>query len=146
MEEFRINYLLKQLKAASEQYERSNAQGIDLTSGQCILLNYLLSQKSQELYAKDIHQTFGISKATVSTILKSLKKKGYLIMEEDAQDDRKKKLVLTKKAYEMGRQAEEFLRKRGEDMCRGISKQEQELTEQVLCRMLSNLKEKTGNK
>ncbi|MDO4326253.1 MAG: MarR family transcriptional regulator [bacterium] len=144
MEEIRMNCLLKQIKAALEQYERSNPQEMDMTIGQCIMLNYLLNQDSRDLYATDIHVIFGISKATVSTILKSLKKKGYLLMEEDMQDDRRKRLVLTEKAYEMQQNVEEALRKRGEDMCRGISRQELEMTEQVLCRMLLNLRNKNS--
>lgn len=145
MEEIRINHLLKQLKAALEQYERYHVQDLDITSGQCIMLNYLLSQKSEVLYATDIHMAFGISKATVSAILKSLRKKGYLVMEGDGKDDRRKRLVLTEKAYGMQQEIETVLRKRGEDMCEGISRQELKATEQVLCRMLSNLRRKTND-
>lgn len=145
VEEFRIDYLLKQLKAALEHYERSNIQELDITSGQCIMLHYMFSQGDEDLYATDIHAAFGISRATISTILKSLKKKGYLVMEGDALDDRKKRLILTQKAYEKHEEVEELLRKRGEDMCRGISKQELQTTEQVLCRMLSNLKKGTSD-
>ena len=146
MEEIRINCLLKQIKAALEQYERSNAKNLGITSGQCIMLNHLLSQDSKALYAKDIQKAFGISKATISTILKSLKKKGYLNTEGDIADDRKKRLVLTEKADEKQQEVEDFLKKRGEDMCRGISRQELQLTEQVLCRMLLNLKQTSADR
>lgn len=145
MEEIRINRLFKQLKAALEQYERYTIQDLDITSGQCIMLDYLLSQESEALYATDIHTAFGISKATISNILKSLRKKGYLVMEGDGQDDRRKRLVLTEKAYEMRQEINAVLRKRGEDMCKGIPRQELMITEQVLCRMLSNLKQKTSD-
>jgi len=146
VEEIRMNHLLKQLKAASEQYDRYHVQDLGITCGQCIMLHYLLSQKPRVLYATDIHMTLGISKATISAILKSLKKKGYLIMEEDARDDRRKRLVLTEKALEMQPEIEAALRKRGESMCKGISKEELMITEQVLCRMLENLKQKTSDR
>lgn len=142
MEEIRINYLLKQLKASLEQYDRHHVHDLDITSGQCILLNYLMSRKQESLSSTDVHRAMGISKATVSNLLKSLRKKGYLIMEGDGQDDRRKRLILTEKAYDMQPQIEAALKKRGEDICEEIPGEELMVMEQVLDRMLSNLKQK----
>lgn len=145
MDEIRIGCLLKQIKAALDQYGKENMEELDITPSQCFMINYLLSVETSDLCATDIYENLGISRAAVSVLLKSLREKEYLTMEGDCQDDRRKKIFLTKKAHEMSRQIEKSLKKREECLCRGISEEELEQLEKILLRMIFNLKQK-GNK
>lgn len=144
MDEIRISCLLKQVKAALDRYGKENMEGLDITPSQCFMISYLLSVEKTDLYATDIYENLGISKASVSVLLKNLRKKNYLILEEDGQDDRRKKIILTEKAHEMSAQIEKSLKKREECLCRGISGEELGQLEKILLRMISNLKQK-GN-
>lgn len=145
MEEIRIGYLLKQLKVALEQNRKENMDGLDITPSQCFMLRYLLTQDGSRMYASDIYKALGISRVSVSVTLNGLCKKGYLTMEDDFWDERRKKISLTKKAYETQEEIGRVLKKREEQMCEGISQEELKLFEAVLNRMILNLKKKNGD-
>lgn len=145
MEEIRIGYLLKQLKVALEQKRKENMDDLDITPSQCFMLRYLLTQDGSRMYASDIYKALGISRVSVSVILNGLCKKGYLTMEDDFWDERRKKISLTKKAYETQEEIGRVLKKREEQMCEGISQEDIKLFEAVLNRMILNLKKKNGD-
>ena len=91
---------LKQLYLAMEQYGKSRMQDTDLTPAQATLLYYLLTHKEQGSYGFQLRATIGISKSSISATLKELRQKGYLSMEKTPMDDRKKRIILTQKAYD----------------------------------------------
>lgn len=69
----------------------------ELTPAQGFLLVYIWNYHRQGTSVTDIHKELGISKATVSGLIKKLRKKGYLSVEEVPDDDRQKKIVATRK-------------------------------------------------
>ena len=131
---------LKQLYIFLEQCRRMRLGEADITPTQGYLLGYLLERKGDELYATDIHGMFGISKASISAILKKLKEKGYLEMSADKKDDRRKKIILTEKAYLEERRIREALQQENARLCRGMTKQELEALDHGLKMMLLNMK------
>lgn len=141
MDEIRIGCLLRQVNAGLIRYGKSSMEKLDLTPAQSMMLEHLLAQNKKEYCLTDICAETELSKATVSTMLKALRKRGYLVMEANSDDDRKKKIVLTQKAYETQGAVEESLKKRGDCIYNGISKSELENLEHTLNKMIFNLKQ-----
>ena len=138
-----LMWTLKQLHLTLEQYGKIQMRDMDLSPTQGILLHYLLTHKGQVIYGIDLHTALGISKASVSTTLKALKQKGYLKkMKENPSDDRKKQIVLTKKAYDTERLIHASLLSQRRRLCQEIPKQRLEWLGEDLDQMLCNLKKK----
>ena len=135
-----LMWTLKQVNLSLEQYGRLEMQDIDLSPTQGIVLYSLLTQKEKELYSTDLHDLLGISKASVSSTLKVLKQKGYIRMEENLKDDRKKKIVPTSKAYHAEPLIKARLLKQQKRLCGEIPKQRLKRLEEDLDQMLCNLK------
>lgn len=140
MDERNTILILKQLSNSLDQYGREEMKHQDLTPSQSFILNYLLSQKGRELYATNIHMELGISKAAVSSLLKALRRNGYLRMESDPEDDRRKQITLSEKAYEVEKRIRESLKERQACLCRNISEQNLDMLETCLKRMIANIK------
>lgn len=144
MDEIRIGCLLKQLKVALEQYRKENMDDLDITPSQCFMLRYLMTLDCSRTCAADIFKVLGISRVSVSVNLNNLRKKGYLTMEEDFRDERRKRITLTKKAWQMQGEIERILKKREDCLCEGIPQEDLKLFEDVLNRMILNLKKKSS--
>lgn len=142
MKESKIESLVRQLNIALIQYGKENRKDLDMTSAQSVLLWHLLSCKEKEIFLAEVFAKAEISKATISVMLKALREKGYLIMKADSNDDRKKKIILTERAYEVQDAIEKSLKKRTECIYRGISEQELAVLENALEKIIANLKQK----
>ena len=118
-------------------------QQLNLTPTQAILLHYLLTHHEQGNYGIDLCVNLGVSKATISSTLKTLKRNGYLYMKENPTDDRKKQIVLTQKAYDAQPQIEAELRAQRDLLCQSIPEQRRRWLEEDLEQMVSNLEKKT---
>ena len=140
MYESNIIWLLKQLNISLDQYGREEMKSEDITPSQGWVLNYLFSCGEQATYATDIHAECGISRAAISSMLKGLKKGGYIEMRAVSGDDRKKRITLTAKAYRARETIESVLKRQMERLCSGLSGEELELCTYTLNRMISNIK------
>lgn len=69
--------------------------GSDITTQQGRLLGYLY--RHQDATAADIQLCFGLSKSSVSELIKSLVASGYLVYQKAEEDRRQRKIVLTAK-------------------------------------------------
>lgn len=136
-----IGWMLKQLHIEMEQYAKELGKDADLTPAQADLIGWLLEQKQQEFFATDLCACLGLSKASVSSNLKELRRKGYLKAETLPGDERKKKLLLQPKAYEVWEEIKNGQKQREDCLCRGISEQERAVMEKNLAVMIQNLRE-----
>ena len=136
--------LLKQLNISLDQYSRSQMKRLphaDLSPSQGFVLDYLFSQRGGIVYATDLHEKFRISKAAISSILKDLKQKGYLEMAANPEDDRKKQLLLTPKAYAVHEEIDAFLLAQQRQLCRGIPPQHLAVIAAGLRTMIANVRQ-----
>ncbi|HIZ56539.1 MAG TPA: MarR family winged helix-turn-helix transcriptional regulator [Firmicutes bacterium] len=133
-------WTLKQLNLFLEQYSREQMKDMGLSLTQGITLHYLLSQKGQVIYASDLHTALGISKSAISVTLKTLKQKGYLRMIENPSDDRKKQIILTRRADKMEKKITSSLLKQQKYLCEKIPQQDLERLENDLNIMLCTMK------
>ena len=135
-----IVLLLKQLNLFLEQYRREQMKNLDISPSQSLVLDYLLSRKGRTVYATELHEKFGISKAAISATLKSLRQKGYVKMVVNPKDDRKKQIILMSKAYKIEQYIDASLMEQQAYLCREIPKQHLEILESGLNTMIRNMK------
>lgn len=140
MYEIRIDHQLRQLNAYLNQYGKERMKSLGITSAQNMLLIYFLTAQKEEYYPSEICEALGLTKATVSAMLKALQKSGYLKMYTDDRDERRKKVVLTNKTFEKQDEIKAYLKIRGACMFKGISAPELAGLEHTLDKMIQNLK------
>ena len=102
----------------------------------CQLALYIIENKAT---VRSAAQRFGISKSTLSDLLNSLRKKGYVEMAQDPDDERKKRLVLTPKARKAAPLLHAALERQVAALCRDIPPRELERLRATLCQMQENL-------
>lgn len=71
-----------------EQWANASLAHRELTAIQAQILMYILSRSEQGTSLTAIHQEFGGSMAALSSMVKRLKEKGYVRVEQCAGDDR----------------------------------------------------------
>ena len=101
MNEHNLLLMFKQLSISLEQYQKSNMQSLDISPAQALILSYLLTKKDSLPVAANMQEELGISRATISMHLKKLRQLGYIQTEDVSADNRKKEIMLTRKAYDI---------------------------------------------
>lgn len=101
---------------------------------------YILRHHPKGTFLTELCHEIGVSKPTLSVLIKKLKQKGYLSLEENPEDIRKKKVIPTAKLLEEGK---DFLRQADQmesDICSVLNPQEktqlQSLAQKVLEQMV----------
>nr|WP_286173018.1 MarR family transcriptional regulator [Caproiciproducens sp. MSJ-32] len=94
---------------------------------------------SKDVFQKDIEEKFTIRRSTVTGVLQSMERNGYIIRETVPYDARLKKIVLTEKAINLHDQVmleiEEFEKR----ITRNVSEEELEIFIQILNKLKKNL-------
>lgn len=140
MNEVKIDYLIRQVNTYLIQYGKEHMGKLDMTPAQSMVLSYMLSRGKREYCQTELCGEVGLSRATMSVVIKALCGRGYLRMELDPADIRKKKLLLTDRAFEAREEIEECLKERTNCMFQGISVPEREILEKALAQMAENLR------
>ena len=135
-----LMWTVKRLYVAIEQMLPFKRYNSNLSLTQEMILHLLYSLDGSSGYAANLSNSLGISKATMSAALKSLKQKGYLEIAGDAVDDRKKQLVLTGKARCIEQSISMELQKQQALLCRNIPAEHLKWLEDDLKIMIRNLK------
>ena len=110
-ENFRTEKLLYLIRRISlnltEQLELNLKYG-NISGIQVYFLVYILRHHSEGTYLTELCREMGVSKSTLSTLIKKLRIEGYLCFQENPEDIRKKKVLPTEK---LRAEREELLRK-----------------------------------
>ena len=83
----------------------------DITGVQVYFLVYILRHHPDGTYLTELCREIGVSKATLSALIKKLREKGYLYFLPEPDDIRKKKVIPTEK---LAAEREELLEKAGQ--------------------------------
>lgn len=122
-----------------EQWANASLAHRGLTATQAQILMFILSRSGQGTSLTAIHREFGGSMAALSSMVKRLKEKGYVRVEQCTGDDRRKLLFATEKAKEV----EEFLchttRQIRQRLYSCFSQEELSTLDRLQKKMLSNL-------
>lgn len=65
------------------------------------IIAYLYDHQEQEVFQRDVETKFSLARPSVTCVVKSMEKKGYLFRESVPYDARLKKLVLTDKGIDL---------------------------------------------
>lgn len=112
----------------------------EISGIQAYFMVYILRHHPKGTFLTELCHEIGVSKPTLSVLIKKLKQKGYLSLEENPEDIRKKKVIPTAKLLEEG---ENFLQQADQmesDICSVLNPQEktqlQSLAQKVLEQMV----------
>lgn len=95
----------------------------------------------RDVYQRDFETDFGITRSTVSKVLKLLEKKGLIERVSVSHDGRMKKIVLTERSREIGRNMRGEYEKMEHQLAKGFSREELETLSGFLDRIRANLDE-----
>ena len=127
-ESFRMEDLLYMMKkiglnltAQLELYLKSG----DITGGQVYFLVYILRHHPEGTYLTELCRETGLSKATLSALIKKLREKDYLYFLTDPDDVRKKKVLPTAKLNAEGKEFLERAERMESEICSALDQKEQ---------------------
>ena len=104
--------------------------GDEITTQQGRLLGYLY--RHPEAGAADIQLSFGLSKSSVSELIKSLVSSGYLVYQKAEEDRRQRRIVLTAKGRAHEEKANRIIEQYEERIVAHLSFNEQATLEKML--------------
>lgn len=110
-----------------------------MTVSQVSTLGYLLLQDGSDVYQKDIEQFFKLRRSTVSSMLNTLEKKGFLQRQAVPHDARLKKLVLTEYGRQLSSLAGQIFLQINELMVQGLTQEELAALSTLLEKIETNL-------
>ncbi len=109
------------------------------TSSHYYIINYIASKGNEDVFQRDIDQRFSLRRPTTTEILKLMERNGLVTKKSVENDLRLKKVVLTKKAKNIGQEFEVFLEDMETQMAKGITDEQMDVFFEVVEKMRLNL-------
>ncbi|MBR2027626.1 MAG: MarR family transcriptional regulator [Oscillospiraceae bacterium] len=100
----------------------------------------------RSVYQRDIEMEFKIRRSSVSSVLDTMEKNGYVLRCQSRQDARLKQLVLTEKAKQMGQHHRDVIDAFEKNLIKNMSAQETETLKILLNKVLCNAVDSKGDK
>lgn len=112
-----------------------------LTVPQAHVIRFIFNAKErQNIFQKDIEESFGLHRSSVSQMLNHMEKSGYIQRISVQEDARLKKIVLTDKAIAMQEEINRAIDQINTQLCNQISEEERATFINVLNKMRNSLK------
>lgn len=102
-----------------------NLKNKNMTGVQVYFLVYILRHHPDGTYLTEVCREIGVSKATVSALIKKLREKGYLYFLADPEDVRKKKVLPTEKLMAEGKKFIQKAERMESEICSVFDQKEQ---------------------
>lgn len=96
----------------------------DISGTQTYFLVYLLRHHPNGTYLTELCRETGLSKATLSALIKKLREKGYLFLRETPGDIRKKEVLPTEMLLAQKKELLRKARQMEQDICSGLNQKE----------------------
>lgn len=113
-----------------------------LTGIQALFLKYVYDNSSErDVFQRDLEETFDIRRSSVSTMVSSLEKKGYIKRESIPTDKRINKIVLTDAGLKKHKEVDCEIKKYKGSLLNNFSEEEIELLCDLLGRISKNTKQ-----
>ena len=126
-----------------ENVKKENIRNI--SHMQASILKFLYINKDKKIYQSDIEKEIDLRRSTVSGILKTMEKNGFIIRKDSMVDTRKKEVMLTDKSISKYKDLEKKLLSFEKKLLNGISLEEEKIFFEVIDKISSNLKEERKN-
>ena len=133
-----------QLKVTLDaSFENSELNGLQVR-----ILGFIDRNDSEgrSVYQRDIETEFKIRRSSVSSVLDTMEKNGYIVRCQTQHDARLKKLVLTDKAKKTGKQHRESIDAFEKNLIKNMSPQELQALRDLLNKVLNNAVDSRGDK
>lgn len=114
-------------------------QKIFPTPTQMQIIAYILKHKNEDIYQRDLENVLKLRRATVSGVLKTMEKNGFIIRITDKEDTRIKKIILNKNAEEIFEKGEKKLDELEKIVIKDISKTDLKIFSNVIDKMKENI-------
>ncbi|NLA78264.1 MAG: MarR family transcriptional regulator [Erysipelothrix sp.] len=111
------------------------------TSSNTWIIAYLIRNKDQDVFQKDLEKAFSITRSTTSKVIKLMEQKELIKREPVTYDRRLKKLILTDKAYELYHHVKAEYQQLETLLTQNISKADKKLLIDLLKQLQTNMKE-----
>lgn len=118
-----------------------NKQLSNMTGTNAWLIAYISEENNlgRDVFQKDIEETFGVTRSTVSKVVKLMEKKGLISRQKVDYDGRLKKLVLTENSNEIVSLLQEDKLQTEQTVTEGFSEEELQTLSEYLVRIEKNL-------
>ncbi|HRX57756.1 MAG TPA: MarR family transcriptional regulator [Eubacteriales bacterium] len=103
------------------------------------IIGYLADNSGRDVFQKDIENHFTITRSTASKVLSLMESKGLITRQSVARDARLKKIVLTKRAWDISNTMREDSEKMESTLVQGFSDEEIEELVSYIRRMKENI-------
>ena len=113
---------------------------MDLTAAQGHIMGYII-HREQPPCARDVEEEFHLSHPTVSGLLATLEKKGFIEFRPDGHDRRCKRIYILPKGLELHETMRSTIQATEEKLVRDFTDEEKEQFAQLLTRAIRNMGE-----
>ena len=138
-------YLGKEIIALSNLIKRrmrAASESLGITDTQARVIQYISEEsEKREVFQKDIEDTFCVRRSSVTQIIQLLERDGFIVRESVERDARLKKLVVTKKGYQIEKVMKKHIQDMEAELEGNISPQEKEMLINILYRIRKNIVE-----
>ena len=130
---------LRQLSIRLEACFNRAAALHGLTAAQAQVLAYVLEHSEQGVCATEIYRVLGLSKPSISALVKKLKGKGYVYTKNAENDYRQKLIFATPQGQVLGKSIGQTLAQLQTKICSGLKTEELRALQSVQHKMLLNV-------
>ena len=103
------------------------------------IIAYILKHKNEDIYQRDLEDVLKLRRATVSGVLKTMEKNGFITRITDKEDTRIKKIILNKNAEEIFEKSEKKLDELEKIVIKDISETDLKIFSNVIDKMKENI-------
>lgn len=144
MEQNSILYELKEInmlltRTALKEAKKNNHP--PMSPPQVRIINYLLRQKKEKVYQKDLEKLLGLRRSTISGILQTMEKNKIIKRVGIEEDARIKQIILTEEAIKKDKEFKKSIQSIEKRLAQKISKKELALFFKLTAQMKENIKE-----
>ena len=118
-------YMMKKLSLNMTAQLELNLKNKSITGVQVYFLVYILRHHPNGTYLTELCREIGVSKPTLSALIKKMREKGYLDLHEDPDDVRKKKVLPTAKLMAEGKEFIQKAERMESEICSVFDRKEQ---------------------
>lgn len=147
MEDYNVIFQVKQLNQlimnllSKDKKFPSNAPKLSLT--QMRIIDYIAGCE-KDVYQNTLEEVLGITRYTVSDVLKTMEKYGLIKRVISKNDSRTKKIILTEKAIKSREDGEKVVNELNTQILKNISTEELKKFNKTILKMINNI-EKLNN-
>lgn len=131
-----IGKLFNQIRRKLDSFSVKN--GLSGTQGR--IMHYILAQRGDDVFQKDIEEEFNLRPSTATGTLQLMERNGFILRESTEYDARLKRILITEKGAQMKKQVMDDVESMERQLIRHISQEDLDVFVRVLKQMSDNLK------